>query len=145
MVNRYLPHLLVLPEDDADRQLANGFLNELDLRVLRRVQVLEEAGGWIEVLNRFNSDEAPGMDRYTNGIMVLLIDFDGQKGRLNDARRRIPERFRDRIFVLGAWTNPEALRTAGLGSYETIGRAPARDCREETAQVWGHDLLRQFG
>jgi hypothetical protein len=25
-VNKYHPHVLVLPEDDANRQLANGFL-----------------------------------------------------------------------------------------------------------------------
>jgi hypothetical protein len=24
-VNKYLPHVLVLPEDDANRQMANGF------------------------------------------------------------------------------------------------------------------------
>ena len=38
-VNKYLPHVLVLPEDDANRQLANGFL--LDPNLLdRRIQLL---------------------------------------------------------------------------------------------------------
>ncbi len=40
-VNKFLPHVLVLPEDDADSQLANGFL--LNRRCLiQRIQVLEE-------------------------------------------------------------------------------------------------------
>jgi hypothetical protein len=46
-----------------------------------------------------------------------------------------------RVFILGALTEPEALK-ADLGSYETIGLAMARDCREETDTTWGHRLLR---
>ena len=43
-VNVYKPHLLVLPEDGANRQMANGFL--FDDRVIpRNIQVLQEAGG----------------------------------------------------------------------------------------------------
>ena len=43
-VNRHKPHLLVLPEDDANRQLARGF--ELELST-RQFQVLQPAGGWL--------------------------------------------------------------------------------------------------
>jgi len=62
----------VLPEDDANRQLANGFLLELDSTVLRKIQIVEVAGGWHEVLNKFESDHIAVMDRYTSRIMVLL-------------------------------------------------------------------------
>jgi hypothetical protein len=41
-VNKYLPHVLVLPEDDANRQLATGF--EIEVKHTRRIQVLVEAG-----------------------------------------------------------------------------------------------------
>ena len=54
-VNKYLPHVLVLPEDDANRQLANGFLLDRAL-MTRSIQVLAEAGGWTAVLDRFKSD-----------------------------------------------------------------------------------------
>lgn len=64
--------------------------------------------------------------------MVLLIDFDGHHERLSEMKAVIPVRLIDRVFVLGAWTEPEQLRSAGLGTYETIGRAIAR----------GHALLR---
>ncbi|HEX4229241.1 MAG TPA: hypothetical protein VHZ07_11265 [Bryobacteraceae bacterium] len=55
-VNKFKPHVLILPEDDANRQLANGFLLALDPIVQRNVQVLPVAGGWIEVLHCFKSD-----------------------------------------------------------------------------------------
>ncbi len=139
-VNRYLPHVLVLPEDDANRQLANGFLLGRYLSA-RKIQVLEEAGGWNEVLERFLSDHVDGMNLYPGRCMVLLIDFDGREERLQVAKARIPGPLTDRVFVLGALSEPEALRPS-LGSYETIGLAMARDCREETNITWGHHLLR---
>src|SRR5262245_16377493 len=118
-VNKYLPHVFVLPEDDANRQLANGF--QLDpLLDTRRMQILDEAGGWQEVLNRFKADHLPEMDRYASRFMVLLIDFDGQEDRLNTVKSAIPNHLKERVFVLGAWSEPEELRQ-NLGSYETIG------------------------
>lgn len=112
--NRYQPHVLVLPEDDANRQLANGFLMDESL-LTRNIQVLPEVGGWIEVLDHFKSDQVKYMDRYRNGFMVLLIDFDGKAERLQDAKKRIPERLAERVFILGALTEPEALKD-DLGS-----------------------------
>jgi hypothetical protein len=142
MINKYRPHVLLLPEDDANRRLANGFLLGLDDAALSRIQVLPEVGGWIVVLETFLTDHVAGMDRFPERYLVLLIDFDGEDGRLTYAKSRIPEHLRDRVFIVGAWTDPEALKRAGLGSSETIGRAIARDCREETDTTWGHDLLR---
>ncbi len=141
-VNRYLPHVFVLPEDDANRQLANGFLLDESLAIRRRrIQVLEEVGGWTEVLERFKSDHVIEMDCNPHRFMVLLIDFDGREDRLDIAKAAIPDRLTERVFVLGALTEPEALRRANLGSYETIGLAMAKDCREETDTTWGHRLL----
>jgi hypothetical protein len=82
------------------------------------------------------------MNRYPARLMVLLIDFDGDKSRLDKAKAGIPNDLAERVFLLGALTKPEALRRAGLGSYEEIGLAMAEDCREGTETVWGHDLLR---
>ena len=141
-VNKYLPHVFVLPEDDANRQLANGF--QLDqLLWTRRMQILEEAGGWQEVLSRFKSDHLLEMERYDQRYMVLLIDFDGKQERLNIVKDVIPTQLTERVFVLGALSNPEELRqNLGLGSYETIGLAMARDCRDGTELTWATDLLR---
>ncbi len=139
-VNKYLPHVFVLPEDDANRQLANGF--QLDPRLdTRRMQILEEAGGWREVLDRFQAYHVPEMDRNANRFMVLLIDFDGREGRLNEVRAAIPDPLRERVFVLGARSEPEELRQNLGSTYETIGLAMARDCRDNTDETWAHGLL----
>ena len=139
-VNKYQPHVLVLPEDDANRQLANGFLKDGSVLV-RNIQVLEEVGGWTAVLERFKADHVIEMERNPRRFMVLLIDFDEQAATLDAAKAAIPSHLTDRVFILGALSQPEALRRA-LGSYETIGLGMARDCREETHTIWGHDLLR---
>jgi hypothetical protein len=81
------------------------------------------------------------MNRYPSRFMVLVIDFDGRASRLNDAKSRIPERLADRVFILGALREPEDLKKE-LGSYEKIGLAMAKDCREETDTTWNHELLR---
>jgi hypothetical protein len=60
--------------------------------------------------------------------------------RLDEAKAAIPARLTDRVFVLGVLTKPEEIK-ASLGSYETIGMALAKDCREGTDTIWGHALL----
>ncbi len=51
-INKYKRHILVLPEDDANRQIANGFLLDPNLDV-RAIQILPPSGGWKKVLNSF--------------------------------------------------------------------------------------------
>ena len=94
----------------------------------------------MHVLNSFLSDHVIYTERYPYRLMVLLIDFDGEGNRLNHVTSRIPERLRERVFILGAWSEPEELKS-DLGSYETIGSEIAQDCREGTANIWGHHLL----
>lgn len=43
-VNFYKPHVLVLPEDDANRQIAIGFLLDPGLKQ-RNIQILTPSGG----------------------------------------------------------------------------------------------------
>ena len=138
-MNRYQPHVFVLPEDDANRQLANGF--DLGLSPWK-FRVLDEAGGWLKVLELFVSDHIAEMDRFRNRFMILLIDFDGREERLQLAKARIPERLTERVFVLGALKEPQDLKKAWLGDYEEIGLAMAQDCREGANTTWGHPLLR---
>jgi hypothetical protein len=138
-VNKYLPHVLVLPEDDANRELANGFQRAPELDA-RRIQILEEAVGWGAVLHHFQQDHVPAMDKYAARFMVLLVDFDEREHRLDIVKASIPDRLKERVFVLGTWSEPEKLRQA-IGSYESIGLALAKDCRNDTNETWAHDLL----
>jgi hypothetical protein len=140
-VNRFQPHVLVLPEDDANSQLANGFWLFPSL-LSRRMQVLPCAGGWHNVLESFVADHADQMRENTNRSIVLLIDLDGQEARLTEVKAKIPVDLAERVFILGALSEPEALRRDLRRSYETIGSEMAKDCRDETKEVWGHALLR---
>jgi hypothetical protein len=140
-MNKYLPHILVLPEDDANRQLADGFLNEKFVAVAR-AKVLGVAGGWIEVLSRFKVDHVGPMDRWDKRLMILLIDFDDRGAeRLREAKEAIPAHLTERVFVLGTKTDPESLKK-DLGSYETIGQGLAENCYYDTYATWGHEQLR---
>ena len=140
MINKYMPHLLVLPEDDANRQLATGF--ELAVQHGRRIQVLPEAGGWSAVLERFLSEHVSAMRKYHERRMVLLLDFDEQDNRPDQIKARIPNDLKDRVFILGVQSEPEAMKRAGLGSLEDIGSRLATVCREGKREIWAHDLLR---
>ena len=139
-MNKHVPHVLVLPEDDANRQLAVGFLQDPALDG-RRIKILPVAGGWEPVLEHFNRDQVRDMERNPLRFMVLLIDFDEHRERLNLANARIPAPLRNRVFVLGVWSHPEKLRVNLGQSLETIGTDLARDCRETPDNAWSHRLL----
>lgn len=141
MVNKYRPHVLILPEDEANSQIATGFQLQLGLGFQRQMQVLAPSGGWVRVLEHFRSEHASELQICDYRFMVLLIDCDGIEDRLEGARTSIPGHLRDRVFVLGVLTDPEALRRE-IGSYETIGGQMADDCRAGTDKIWGHKLLR---
>jgi hypothetical protein len=140
MVNPYRPHVIVLPEDDADSDIANGF--HIEIGSIRQMQVDPVAGGWTRVLDEFEEAHLPKMRKWHERRMVLLIDFDGRPERFQQATARIPQDLRDRVFVLGPANEPEDLKRAGLGSLEGIGKALANDCRADTYGVWEDQQLR---
>lgn len=134
--------MLVLPEDGADRELANGFHLSVDFTRQRQMQVLPVAGGRNEVLERFNSEHVEAMVRYADRFMILLMDFDGEEDWVENAKARIPEYLAERVFILGPLLEPEDLKRANLGAYEEIGAKLADECRRDTDTTWNHPLLR---
>lgn len=140
-MNRERPHILVLPEDRANAEIATGF--SLNIRVDdRRIKVEREAGGWGEVLNRFEETYKDDLLKNPNGILIMLIDFDSHADRIEKAKSRIPDPLKERVFVLGSWSEPEKLRKALGVNFEKIGGSLADDCYEDITKVWTHDLLK---
>jgi len=140
-VNKHLPHVLVLPEDDANRQIANGFLLDHSVRS-RMIQILPVARGWPAVRDSFQHMYNQYMQQYQVCLMVLLIDFDGRGAeRLDNVLSSVEDSIRDRVFVLGTSLEPEKLK-ASLGSYERIGKALARECADGKETTWSHPLLK---
>jgi len=139
-LNRHLPHLAILPEDEDDAELANGFvLNE----EVRRVHVLPYSGGWHKVRDEFEERHIKTMERLPERRMILLIDFDRQTDRLAYMKEAIPAHLETRVFVLGCWNEPKDLKQAfaGRGSLEDIGSALGRECIERNRDMWEHPLL----
>jgi hypothetical protein len=130
-----------LPEDPANKDIANGFWKYPYLDG-RRMQVLPPAGGWLEVLKAFGSDHVQPMRRYSKRFLVLMIDFDKRPERLDRFKKAIPNDLEDRVFILGALGTPEQLSSAGLGSKEAIGRKLAQDCHQGRVTTWSHELLK---
>lgn len=140
-VNKYQPHIFVLPEDDANRQLAVGFLLNSSLNA-RTVQALSPAGGWLNVKEKFAQAHVTEMERFEHRYMILLLDFDEQGDRLDELQNVIPDGMKDRVFVLGVWSEPEKLRTSLGKSFEEIGKALADECHDGFLDLWNHNLLK---
>jgi Zn/Cd-binding protein ZinT len=62
-INKYHKHILVLPEDDANRQIANGFILDSNLND-RAIQILPPAGGWTKVIDFFKNTHVSRMYQY---------------------------------------------------------------------------------
>ena len=140
--NKYKPHIHILPEDAANEELANGFLLAPGLNE-RLCDVLRPAGGWRKVLEDFEAVHTAEMRRYSSRYMVLLIDFDEQTDRYEEAQRVIPSELKERVFVFGAWSEPEKLRRVlNITSYETIGTTLADGCPDKVSETWNNDLLK---
>lgn len=141
-LNKYKSHLFVLPEDDSNRQIANGFLLNPALND-RVIQVLPVVGGWTKVVDEFKNVHVYEMQKYYERRIVLLIDFDQHaEQRLLHLKNEIPEQLIDRVFVLGTLSEPENLRANLKKSFEDIGKALSKDCADDTWTTWGHDLLK---
>jgi hypothetical protein len=140
-MNKYMDHVYVIPEDDADRQIAVGFVDHPTVNDLR-IQVMPIAGGWPNVLKTFKDEYIHLLRTYPKAHVVMLIDFDGvftQRRELfeND----IPDDLKSRVFVVGSRETPELLRNALNKSLENIGESLADDCDAGTSEYWGHEQL----
>jgi len=141
-MNRYKDHLYIIPEDDRDRQLAQGF-RLYDQVNTQRIQIMPPAGGWANVLAQFQTEYVQQLRQYPLGRVVLLIDFDGDYGnRRGRFGTDIPVDLRERVFVVGARETPEELKRELGQSFEEIGKSLADACYRGVDGHWGHDHLR---
>ncbi len=140
-INRYQPHIIVLPEDRANEEIVNGFIQNANVNE-RAIQVERPAGGWGKVVEKFTEVHVSEMRQFTKSMIVLLIDFDECKDRFSHVNSKIPEDLKERVFILGVQSNPESLRRDIKKNFESIGESLAKDCSDNTNELWGHDLLK---
>ena len=142
-VNKYLPHVYVIPEDRAEEQIANGFVQHDQVKS-PQIQILPCAGGWSNVLEKFVKEYVTHLRHYKNGYVILLVDFDLQyESRRKIFDDKVPDDLKNRVFVVGPRDEPELLKQEFSSSFEDIGESLAEDCFKGTVSVWGHDHLNQ--
>jgi hypothetical protein len=83
------------------------------------------------------------MKRFPDRRLVLLLDFDQDEGRRGKVFAEIPDDLKNRVFVLGVWSEPEDLRRNLHISLEAIGQELAEAClaNEFLKSRWNHPLL----
>lgn len=150
--NVYQPHLLLLLEDDKNRQFFNGFAKHPRL-LPRRIDPQKVAGGWSRVLEMFEGEHLALLRRYTERHLLMVIDFDDEyaaaasapstklEHRRNLFLEAVPDDLKERVFVIGCSENPERLTTDRRESAESIGERLAQDCVDGTDELWGHPML----
>lgn len=140
-VNHARPHVLVLPEDDADRQLANGFLQDPSIKT-RVIQVLPPAGGWGKVRKEFLELHISKLKEYPERHLVLLIDFDEKPEQRTEYFQEVfPPEVAKRVYLLGTFGEPEELRKSCHLTLEKIGEKLSSECYYGESTLWQHELL----
>jgi hypothetical protein len=145
-VNRFREHVIVVPEDDADRQLALGFV--LHAAVNRtHIRLDGIADGWPNLLRRLREEYIGHLRRFPGGHVVLLMDFDDRIEERRRALENLVAEFDDRgqwegrVYLLGAAKDPEQL-VREFGTHETrIGERLADECFREKFEWWDDELL----
>jgi hypothetical protein len=141
-VNKFKPHVYIIPEDRANEQIANGFVLHDQVKQ-RQVQILPCAGGWSDVLQRFQTEFIQHLQKHKDGHLIMLVDFDGQfDSRHTKFQQVTPEVLKSRVFVIGVKQTPELLKQALAMKFEDIGLSLADDCQRNTEIVWSHDHLK---
>ena len=134
MSNNYLPHLLVLPEDEHNREFVLGFIEHHRINS-RAVDLRPVAKGWQEAFKGFEENIAPTMQRFKERRVLIVIDFDlNFPDRLQHAKATyIDQSIQDRVFVIGCSDEPKDLlaELANVGhktSRKQVGADLAAEC-----------------
>lgn len=128
----------MIPEDDANRQIANGFLNHYAVDECAGY-VATPAGGWTHVLTVFKDNYIKYLYGWDKAYIVLLIDFDNADNRKERCEKDIPEDLKSRVFIIGSRQCPEAAVKAIGKKPEEIGSLLADECSSGQYVVWTND------
>lgn len=142
-MNRDKPHVLIFPEDNANCQLANGFLEHLDVDN-NAIKILSPAVGWKNVGDKFPTHIAPHMEQHPLAIAILLVDGDNKEGEVTNfsyVKQQVPKKLQNRVFIIGVFSEPEELKKKLKLSFEKIGEQLAEDCHKTSETLWQHKLL----
>ena len=141
----YSPHLIVVPEDDANREIALGFMIGVEHSKARCVRIEPVARGWVKVVEVCEA-LVPTMMKFAGRHIVLLMDFDGAFDRRSAlVIAKVPLTCRDRVFLLGTRDEPQDLKVELRdSSFESIGKKLAKACESNLMNSeWNAKQLNQ--
>ncbi len=142
-MNRHLPHVYVIPEDDSDRQIANGFVLHPGVQQAC-VRIAAPSRGWQNALRTYQDSYVAMLRKYPSAHVVLLVDFDGKVDkRMNEivGATSTDDHLGGRVFVLGPRQTPETLRSDLKMPLEEIGARLADACFTGNLEIWRHEQL----
>lgn len=134
MPNKYRWHIVVIPEDDATRQLGNGLINTFP-DIAKFIKVLPVTRGWKRAVECV---ESLNLKNFSQRRVLLIIDFDKNKDRLEAIKAKEDfSEFKDKIFIIGCFNEAEDLkRLVGRTNLEQVGQILGSDC-----EYWNNPLL----
>lgn len=138
-VNKFKPHLFIVPEDDADRQIAVGF--QMHLEANGRMQIVDVAGGWLKVVNVIKDEYVPLLNNNPNTHVLGIIDCDKDADRIAEQLKTFPAGIRNRIFLLGVNENPQEFKRSTKMHFAQIGEKLADECYKDELDLWNHEML----
>ncbi len=146
-MNRHKPHLLILPEDEHDHRLANGFAGHMKID-RGQIQILNFANGWRKAQTQItspDSSEIKHLHSFPAAHLLVVLDFDEEADRLVQIQNNIPAMLQNRVYIIGIWDEPKTLRQQLKlkYSFEEIGAALLEECLlpGNGAITWEHSSL----
>ncbi|MGL4209685.1 MAG: hypothetical protein ACRCTY_09900 [Candidatus Adiutrix sp.] len=125
------PQLRVYSEDSAWQAIVNGFLTH-DAIAIRRIKTNPVAGGWLKLLEKFESVYVKEIKENTNNYVYVLLLLDLDKN--SERRSLINEKIlatgtEDRVFTLCAQHESESIKKdLECSGFEAIGKKLADSC-----------------
>src|SRR5690606_13207530 len=98
-MSKFQPHLIIIPEDEANDAIAIGFSTH-DAVDNRRIQRKKVAGGWNKAVE-LSKAQYDYLKAYPTAHLLMLIDMDGNPSRREQVTASIPDDLKNRVFVLG--------------------------------------------
>jgi hypothetical protein len=140
-VNRYKPHVFLLPEDKQEEDIINGFFTVGHLPYRKDYQVLPLAGGWPKIRLQLSDTLHTELRRYPNMHLIIAADFDKRENRYEDILAGTPADLRERVMLIAPRDEPKDLVAAIGKSRETIGRELAQACFDRNDGLWASEHL----
>ena len=138
-MNKFKPHLFIVPEDDADRQIAVGF--QMHLEAKGEMQIVDVARGWLKVVGVIKDEYVPLLKNNLNSHVLGIIDCDKDVDRIAEQLENFPEDIRNRIFLLGVNENPQEFKRSAKMHFAEIGEKLADECYKDELDLWNHEML----